>query len=140
MSPLLIAVDLLQPSPPIESSLHLMPLPLVLIRHCSMDLADQTGLGPLRMTARAQETPSAVTLASVAVCMNATWNGSFLATLLPTVEGPFSGIAFSQTSGLSKQVTFASPEAVRFTEVTFAITETIRFKRVTLSKANAIRF
>ena len=76
MSPLLIAVDLLQPSPPIESSLHLMPLPLVLIRHRSMDLADQTGLGPLRMTARAQETPSAVTLASVAVRMNATWNGS----------------------------------------------------------------
>ena len=91
MSPLLIAVDLLQPSLPIESSLHLMPLPLVLIRHRSMDLADQTGLGPLRMTARAQETPSAVTLASVAVRMNATWNGSFLATLLPTEEGPVFG-------------------------------------------------
>ena len=91
MSPLLIAVDLLQPSPPIEPSLHLMPLPLVLIRHRSMDLADQTGLGPLPMTARAQETPSAVTLASVAVRMNATWNGSFLATLLPTEEGPVLG-------------------------------------------------
>ena len=91
MLPLLIAVDLLQPSPPIESSLHLMPLPLVLIRHRSMDLANQTGLGPLRMTARAQETPSAVTLASVAVRMNATWNGSFLATLLPSEEGPVLG-------------------------------------------------
>ena len=91
MSPLLIAVDLLQLSPPIESSLHLMSLPLVLIRHRSMDLADQPGLGPLRMTARAQETPSAVTLASVAVRMNATWNGSFLATLLATEEGPVLG-------------------------------------------------
>ena len=90
MSPLLIAVDLLQPSPPIEWSLHLMSLPLVLIRHRSMDLADQTGLGPLCMTARAQETPSAVTLASVAVRMNATWNGSFLAMLPATEEGPCS--------------------------------------------------
>ena len=68
-----------------------MPLPLVLFRHRSMDLADQTGLGPLRMTARAQETPSAVTLASVAVRMNAMWNGSFLATLLATEEGPVLG-------------------------------------------------
>ena len=91
MSPLLIAVDRLQPSPPIESSLRLMPLPLVLIRHRSIDLADQTGLGPLRMTARAQEMPSAVILASVAVRMNATRNGSFLATLLPTEEGPVLG-------------------------------------------------
>ena len=43
---------------------------------------------------RAQETPSAVTLASVAVRMNATWNGSFLATLLPTEEGPVLGNRF----------------------------------------------
>ena len=140
MPPLLIAVDLLQSSPPIESSLHLMSLPLVLIRHRSMDLADHPGLGPLHMTARTQEMPSAVTLASVAVRMNATWSGSFLAMLLATEEGPFSGIPFSQTSRLFAQVTFASPEAARFTEVTFATTETIRFKRVTLSKANAIRF
>ena len=64
-----------------------MSIPLVLIRHRCMDLADQTGLGPLRMTARAQETPSAVTLASVAVRTNA----SFIATLLPTEEGPVLG-------------------------------------------------
>ena len=43
------------------------------------------------MTALAQETPLAVTLASVAVRMNATWNGSFLATLLATEEGPVLG-------------------------------------------------
>ena len=94
MSPLPIAVDRRQSSPPIESPLYLMPLPLVLIRHRSMDLADQTGLGPLRMTARAQETPSAVILAPVAVRMNATRNESFLATLLPTEEGPVLGIRF----------------------------------------------
>ena len=91
MPPLLIAVDLLQPSPPIESSLHLMPFPLAHIRHRSMDLANHPGLGPLRMTARGQETTSAVTFASVAVRMNATWNGSFLATLLATEEGPVHG-------------------------------------------------
>ena len=92
MSPLPIAMDRHQPSPPIESPLHLMPLPLVLIRHRSVDLADQTGLGPLRMTARAQETPPAVILAPVTVRMNATRNESFLATLLPTEEGPVLGI------------------------------------------------
>ena len=91
MPPLLIAVDLLQPSPPIESSLHLMPFPLAHIRHRSMGLADHPGLGPLRMTVRAQETTSTVTFASVAVRMNATWNGSFLATLLATEEGPIHG-------------------------------------------------
>ena len=91
MPPLLIAVDLLQPSPPIESSLHLMPFPLVHIRHRSMDLADHPGLGSLRMTVRVQETTSAVTFASVAVRKNATWNSSFLATLLATVEGPVHG-------------------------------------------------
>ena len=92
MSPLPIAVDRRQPPPPIESPLHLVPLPLVLIRHRSVDLADQTGLGPLRMTARVQGTPSAVILAPVAVRMNATRNESFLATLLPTEEGPVLGI------------------------------------------------
>ena len=92
MSPLPIAVDSRQPSPPIESPLHLVPLPLVLIRHRSVDLADQTGLGPFCMTTRAQETPSAVILAPVAVRMNATRNESFLATLLPTEEGPVLGI------------------------------------------------
>ena len=91
ISPLLIAVDLLQPPPPIESPLHLMLIPLVLIRHRCMDLADQTGLGPLRMTARAQETPSAVTLASVAVRTNATKSASLIATLLPTEGGPVLG-------------------------------------------------
>ena len=94
MSPLPIAVDRRQPSPPIESPLHLVPLPLVLIRHRSVDLADQTGLGPLRMTARVQGTPSVVILAPVAVRMNATRNVSFLATLLPTEEGPVLGIHF----------------------------------------------
>ena len=47
MLPLRIAVDLLQPSPPIESSLHLMLIPFVQIRHRSMDLAYHPGLGPL---------------------------------------------------------------------------------------------
>ena len=85
-------LDRRQPSPPIESPLHLVPLPLVLIRHRSVDLADQTGLGPLRLTVRAQETPSAVILAPVSVRMNTTRNESFLATLLPTEEGPVLGI------------------------------------------------
>ena len=91
MLPLLIAVDHLQPSPPIKSSLHLMRLPFVQIRHRPMDLADQPGLGPLRMTVRVQGTTTAVIFATVAVRKNATWNDSFLATLLATVEGPVHG-------------------------------------------------
>ena len=91
MLPLLIAVDHLQPSPPIKSSIHLMRLPFVQIRHRPMDLADQPGLGPLRMTVRVQETTTAVTFATVAVRKNATWNDLFLATLLAMVEGPVHG-------------------------------------------------
>ena len=92
LSPLPIALDRRQPSPPIESPLHLVSLPLVLIRHRSVDLTAQTGLGPLRMTARVRGTPSAVILAPVAVRMNATRNEPFLATPLPTEEGPVIGI------------------------------------------------
>ena len=91
MLPLLIVVDLLQPSPPIESSLHLMLFPFVQIRHRYMDLTDHPGLGPLRMTVRVQGTTTAVIFSTVAVRMNATWNDSFLATLLATVEGPIHG-------------------------------------------------
>ena len=91
MLPLLIVVDLLQPSPPIESSLHLMLFPFVQIRHRSMDLADHPGLGPLRTTVRVRGTTTTVIFATVAVRMNATWNDSFLATLLATVEGPIHG-------------------------------------------------
>ena len=77
--------------PPIESPLHLVPLPLVLIRHRFVDIAAQTGLGPLRMTARVRETPSVVILAPVAVRMNVMRNEPFLATPLPTGEGPVIG-------------------------------------------------
>ena len=140
MLPLLIAVDHLQPSPPIKSSLHLMRLPFVQIRHRPMDLADQPGLGPLRMTVRVQETTTAVTFATVAVSKNAAWNDSFLATLLATVEGPIHGDPLSQTSGIYAGVTFATPDAIRFTEVTFATPEAIRFTEVTFATPEAIRF
>ena len=92
MSPLPIAVDRRLPPPSIESPLHLVPLPLVLIlRHRFVDLAAQTGLGPLRMTARVRGTPSVVILAPVAVRMNVMRNELFLATPLPTGEGPVIG-------------------------------------------------
>ena len=91
MSPLPIAVDRRQPPPPIESPLHLVPLPLVLIRHRFVDLTAQTGLGPLRMTARVRGTPSVVIIAPVAVRMNVMRNEPFLATPLPTGEGPVIG-------------------------------------------------
>ena len=91
MSPLPIAVDRRQPPPPIELPLHLVPLPLVLIRHRFVDLAAQTGLGPLRMTARVRGTPSVVIIAPVAVRMNVMRNKPFLATPLPTGEGPVIG-------------------------------------------------
>ena len=55
MLPLCIAVDLLQPSPPIESSLHLMLIPFVQIRHRSMDLAYHPGLGPLPDRSRSRD-------------------------------------------------------------------------------------
>ena len=89
MSPLPNAVDRRLPPPSIESPLQLVPLPLVLIlRHRFMDLAAQTGLGPFRMTARVRGTPSVVILAPVAVRMNVLRNELFLATPLPTGEGP----------------------------------------------------
>ena len=91
MLPLRIAVDLLQPSPPIESSLHLMLIPFVQIRHRSIDLACHPGLGPLLKTVRVQGTTTAVTFVTVAVRKNAIWNDLFLATRLATVEGPVHG-------------------------------------------------
>ena len=87
MSPLPNAVDRHLPPPSIES-----PLPLVLIlRHRFMDLAAQKGLGPLRMTARVRGMPSVVIIAPVAVRMNVLRNKMFLATSLPTGEGPVIG-------------------------------------------------
>ena len=91
MLPLRIAVDLLQPSPPIESSLHWVLIPFVHIRHRSMDLACHPGLGPLFKTVRVQGTTTAVIFVTVAVRKNAFWNDSFLATRLATVEGPVHG-------------------------------------------------
>ena len=92
MSPLPNAVDRRLPPPSIESPLQLVPLPLVLILcHRFMDLTAQTGLGPLRMTARVRRTPSVVILAPVAVRMNVLRNELFLATPLPTGEGPVIG-------------------------------------------------
>ena len=91
MLPLRIAMDLLQPSPPIESSLHLMLIPFVQIRHRSMDLACHPGLGPLLKTVLVQGKTTAVTFVTVAVRKNVIWNDSFLATRLATVEGPVHG-------------------------------------------------
>ena len=68
-----------------------MLFPLAQIRHCSMDLADHPGLGPLLMTVRVQGTTTAVIFATVAVRKNVMWNDSFLATLLATVEGTVHG-------------------------------------------------
>ena len=91
MLPLRIAVDLLQPSPPIESSLHRVLIPFVHIRHRSKDLACHPGLGPLFKTVRVQGMTTAVIFVTVAVRKNAFWNDSFLATRLATVEGPVHG-------------------------------------------------
>ena len=92
MSPLPNAVDRRLPPPSIESPLHLVPLPLVLILcHRFMDLTAQTGRGPLHMIARVRGTPSVVILAPVAVRMNVMRNELFLATPLPTGEGPVIG-------------------------------------------------
>ena len=91
MLPLRIAVDLLQPSHPIESSLHLMLIPFVQIHHRSMDLACHPGLGPLLKTVCVQGTTTAVTFVTVAVRKNAIWNDPFLATRLVAVEGPVPG-------------------------------------------------
>ena len=133
MLPLRIAVDLLQPSPPIESSLHLMLIPFVQIRHRSMDLACHPGLGPFLKTVRVQGTTTAVTFVTVAVRKNSIWNNSFLATRLATVEGPVHGDPLLLRTGIFTGVTFASPDAIRI-KVTFATPDAIRIKKVTLSR------
>ena len=91
MSPLPIAVDRRQPSPPHSRLSTWCRSPWSSFVIAPWDLAAQTGLGPLRMTARVRGTPSAVILAPVAVRMNAMRNETFLATPLPTGEGPVIG-------------------------------------------------
>ena len=68
-----------------------MSNPLVLIQLSCVDLPVQTGLDPPRMTARVQETLIAVTIASVAVHMNATISKSLIATPLHTEGDPVLG-------------------------------------------------
>ena len=153
MLPLRIAVDLLQPSPPIESSLHLMLIPFVQIRHRSMDLACHPGLGPLLKIVRVQRTTTAVTFVTVAVRKNAIWNDSFLATRLATVEGPVHGdhlllkdwnfhrSHIRNTRCYSHQEGHPLQEnGIRTKGVTLSKANRIRIKRVTLSRANRIRF
>ena len=153
MLPLRIAMDLLQPSPPIESSLHLMLIPFVQIRHRSMDLACHPGLGPLLKTVRVQGTTTAVTFVTVAVRKNAIWNYSFLATRLATVEGPvhgeplllkdwnFYGSHLRNTRCDSHQGGHLRNTRCDSHQEGHPLQENgIRTKGVTLSKANGIRF
>ena len=166
MLPLRIAVDLLQPSFPIESSLHRMLIPFVHIRHRSMDLACHPGLGPLLKTVRVQGTTTAVIFVTVAVRKNAFWNDSFLATRLATVEGPVHGDPLllndwnfygshirntrcdSHQGGYLRNTRCDSHQeghplqenGIRTKGVTLFKVNGIRIKRVTLSKANRIRF
>ena len=165
MLPLRIAVDLLQPSPPIESSLHLMLIPFVQIRHRSMDLACHPGLGPLLKTVCVQGTTTAVTFVTVAVRKNAIWNDSFLATRLATVEGSVHGDHLlndwnfhrshirntrcdSHQGGHLRNTRCDSHQeghplqenGIRTKGVTLSKANGIRIKRVTLSRANRIRF
>ena len=66
-----VAVDVLHPSPPIESSLHpMLIIPFVQIRHLSIDLACPPGLGLPLKTVRVQGTTTAVTIVTVAVRKN----------------------------------------------------------------------
>ena len=153
MLPLRIAVDLLQPSPPIESSLHLMLIPFVQIRHRSMDLACHPGLGPLLKTVRVQGTTTAVTFVTVAVRKNAIWKDSFLATRLATVEGPVHGDHlllkdwnFHRSHIRNTRCDSHQGDHLRNTRCDshqegHPLQENgIRTKGVTLSKANRIRF
>ena len=166
MLPLRIAVDLLQPSPPIESSLHLMLIPFVQICHRSMDLACHPGLGPLLKTVRVQRTTTAVTFVTVAVRKNAIWNNSFLTTRLATVEGPVHGDHLllkdwnfhrshirntrcdsHQGGHLRNTRCYSHQEGhplqengIRTKGVTLSKANRIHIKRVTLSRANMIRF
>ena len=161
-----IAVDFLQSSPPIESSLHLMLIPFVQIRHRSMDLACHPGLGPLLKTVRVQGMTTAVTFVTVAVRKNAIWNDSFLATRLATVEGPVHGDHLllkdwnfhrshtrntrcdsHQGGHLRNTRCYSHQEGhplqengIRTKGVTLSKANRIRIKRVTLSRANRIRF
>ena len=68
-----------------------MSPPLVLIQQRCVDLPVQTGLDPLHMTARIQETLIAVTIASVDVHTNATISESPIATPLHTEGDPVLG-------------------------------------------------
>ena len=120
MLPLRIAVDHLQPSPPIASSLHRMLIPFVHIRHRSMALACHPGLGPLSRPFAFKGATTAVIFVTVAVRKNAFWNASFLATRLATVEGPVHRDPLLLNTRIFTGVTFANQNAIRIKEVTFA--------------------
>ena len=119
MLPLRIAVDLLQPSPPIESSLHLMLIPFVHIRHRSMDLAQHLGLGPLPDLSHSRNDFSGHLRHSCRSHERFLIN-SFLATRLATVEGSVHRDSLLLNTGIFTGITFATPDAVRIKEVTFA--------------------
>ena len=165
MLPLRIAVDLLQPSPPIESSLHLMLIPFVQIRHRSMDLAYHPGLGPLPDRSRSRNDYSGH-LRHSCRSQERFLNDLFLATRLATVEGPVHGDSLLLNTGVfhgnhirnhrcdshqgghlrntrcySHQVSYPLQENGLCTMgVTLFKANGIRIKKVTLSKANRIRF
>ena len=142
--PLLIAVDLLQPSPPIESSLHRVLIPFVHIRHRSMDLACHPGLGPLFKTVRVQGTTTAVILVTVAVhgdpLLLNDWNfhGSHIRN---SRCDSHQGGHLRNTRCDSHHEGYPLQEnGICTIGVTFFKANGIRIKRVTLSKANRIRF
>ena len=122
MLPLRIAVDLLQPSPPIESSLRLMLIPFVHIRHRSMDLAWHPGLGPLPDRSRSRNDFSGH-LRHSCRSQERFLIDSFLATRLATVEGPVHGDSLLINTGIFTGITFATPDAIRIKEVTFATSD-----------------
>ena len=133
MVPLRIAVDLLQPSPPIESSLHLMLFPFVQIRHRSMDLAYHPGLGPLPDRSRSRDDYSGHLRHS---CRS---QERFLERFVPSDAPSHSRMPRSRDSlllitGIFTGVTFATEDAIRIKEVTFATPDAFRIKRVSLSK------
>ena len=127
MLPLPIAVDLLQPSPSMESSLHLMLIPFVQIRHRSMDLAYHPGLGPLPDCSRSRNDYSGH-LRHSCRSQERFLNDSFLATRLATLEGPVHGDSLLLNTGVFTGITFATQDAIHIKEVTFATPDAIRIK------------
>ena len=70
-------------------------IPVVQIRHLSIDLACPPGLGLPLKTVFVQGTPTAVIIVTVAVPKSDIKTDSLLAPRLATVEGPFKGVPFS---------------------------------------------